>query len=111
MVVITVEAYTNAKVNNIKVKIFWVKMIDVQNGLKLKNIPDSVRKEMCDMFGTSDLTKEQKKKYIRTAKEISNELENDCQNCKYARSDIMEKIIKNFRGVKRCNDGINRENF
>ena len=70
-------------------------MIDVQNGLKLKNIPDVLRKEMCGMFRTSELTKERKKKDIRTAKEISNELENDCQNCKYARRDIMEKIIKN----------------
>ena len=63
---------------------------------------------MCVMFGTSDLTKEQKKKYIRAAKEISNELENDCQNCKYARSDTMEKIIENSRGVKKSNDSINR---
>ena len=50
MVVITVEAHKNAKVNNIKVKnkeLFWVKMIDVQNGL---NIPNSLRKEMCGMF-------------------------------------------------------------
>ena len=36
-------------------------MIDVQNGLKLKNIPDLLRKEMCSMFGTSDLTKQKKK--------------------------------------------------
>ena len=37
MVVITVEAYKNAKVNTITVKntkLFWVKVIDVQNGLK-----------------------------------------------------------------------------
>ena len=111
MVVITVEAYKNAKVNTITVKnkeLFWVKMIDVKNGLKLKNIPDLLRKEMCGMFETSDVTGEQKKKCIRTAKEISNELKNDCQNCKYARSDIIEKIIKNCRGVKKCNDDINR---
>ena len=121
MVAITVEAYKNAKVNTITVKnekLFWVKMIDVQNGLKFKNIPNLLRKEMSGMFRTSDLAKEQKKKYLRTAKEISNELENDCQRCKYASSDIMEKIIKNCRGVKGCNDGINktekenqRENF
>ena len=24
-------------------------------------------------------------------------------------SDMMEKVIKNCRGVKRCNDGINRK--
>ena len=26
----------------------------------------------------------------------------------YVRSDLMEKIIKSCRGVKQCNDGINR---
>ena len=29
---------------------------------------------------------------------------------KYARSDIMERTIKNCRGVKNSNDGINRLN-
>ena len=32
----------------------------------------------------------------------------DDSKCKYARSDLMEKIIKNCRAVKKCNDGINR---
>ena len=39
MVVITVEAYKNATVNTITVgdrKLFWVKMIDVQDGLGLR---------------------------------------------------------------------------
>ena len=39
MVVITVESYKNAEVHTIKVKnkeLFWVKMIDVQNGLGIK---------------------------------------------------------------------------
>ena len=39
MVVITVEAYKNAKVHDIKVnskKLFWVKMTDVQDGLGIK---------------------------------------------------------------------------
>ena len=29
-------------------------------------------------------------------------------NCKYAQNDIMEKIIKNCRGVKTCNDDVDR---
>ena len=81
MVVITAKAYKNAKANTITVKkkeFFWVQMIAVQNGLKLKNIPDLLRKEICGMFETSNLAKEQKKIFIQTAKEISNELENDC---------------------------------
>ena len=63
---------------------------------------------MCGIFETNDLTKEQKKKYIRIKKEISKTRENDPHNCKYARSDIMEKIMKNCRGVKKSNDGVNR---
>ena len=50
MAVITVEAYKNAKVNTITVKnkeLFWVKMIDVQDGLGLKNMSDLVRREIC----------------------------------------------------------------
>ena len=38
MVVITVQAYAEARVHTIKVgskKLFWVKMIDVQKGLGL----------------------------------------------------------------------------
>ena len=61
MVVITVEAFKNAKINTITVKnkkLFWVKMINVQNGLKLKDIPDLLRKEMCGIFEASDLTEE-----------------------------------------------------
>ena len=27
---------------------------------------------------------------------------------KYAKNKLMEKIIKNCRGVKKCNDGVNR---
>ena len=49
MVVITVEAYKNTKVNTITVKnkeSFWVKMIDVQKGLGITNMSDSIRREI-----------------------------------------------------------------
>ena len=39
-------------------------MIDVQNGLGLKNISDFLRKEMYGIFETKNITEEQKKKYI-----------------------------------------------
>ena len=32
----------------------------------------------------------------------------DDSKYKYARSDLMEKIIKSCSGVKQCNDGVNR---
>ena len=54
-------------------------MIDIQSGLGLKHIPQLIRRKMCG-----------------------------CYNCKYARSDIMEKVIKNCREVKKRNDGVNR---
>ena len=69
MVVITVEVYKNAKVHAIAVKnkkSFWVKMIDVQKGLCIKNIYDLARKEVCGVFETKNFTEEQKRKYIRT---------------------------------------------
>ena len=43
-------------------------MIDVKKGLGLKNMPDLVRKEMCSIFETKDLTEEQKNKYVKTKK-------------------------------------------
>ena len=49
MVIITTEAYENAKVHTIKVnnkKLFWVNMTDVQDGLDIKNISDLVREEI-----------------------------------------------------------------
>ena len=51
--------------------------------------------------------KEEKRKYIRTEQEVSKE-PTDYSKIKYVRNDLMEKIIKNCREVKQCNDGINR---
>ena len=102
MIFITADNYADARVHTITVKnkeLFWVKMIDVQNGLGLKNISDLLRKEMYGIFETKNITKEQKKKYKRTKEEINKE---------YVKSDLMEKIIKNCRGVKKCFDGVNR---
>ena len=47
MIVITVEAYQNARVHTITVKnkdFFWVKMRDVQDRLGIKNVSDLLRK-------------------------------------------------------------------
>ena len=65
-----------------------------------------IRREICGIFEINDLTKEQKKKYIRSEIEIIKDFGD--KKSKYARSDIMEKTIKNCRGVKRSNDGIKR---
>ena len=66
MVVITVQAYAEARVHTIKVgnkndKLMiddWLKMIDVQKGLGLKNMPDLVKKEIFGIFETKSPIKE-----------------------------------------------------
>ena len=60
MVVSIVQNYTNAGVHTITVgnrELFGVKMVDVQNGLGIKNISDLVRKEIRDIFETKNPTK------------------------------------------------------
>ena len=76
MVVIAVQNYTDANVHTIAVgnrELCWVKMIDVQNGLGIKNISDLVRKNIQGIYETKDPTEEQKRKYIKTEQEISKE--------------------------------------
>ena len=106
MVVITGQTYAKAGAHTIKLgnrELFWVNMIDVQKGLGLKNISHLVRKQIQDMHETKYPTKEQKRKYIRTEEELTKQ-DTDDSKIKYARSDLMEKIMKSCRGVKQCND-------
>ena len=110
MVVITCEAYQNARVHTITVRnkhIFWVKMKGVQGRLGIKNISDLLRKEICGRFGTKDLTEKQKMKYIKSEYQITKNFK-DSNLYKNAKNKLMEKIIKNCKGVKKCNDGVNR---
>ena len=48
-----------------------------------------------------------KKEYIRTEEELRKQ-DTDDSKIKYVRSDLMEKIIKSCRGIKQCNDAVNR---
>ena len=117
---ITAEDYANARIYTISVEnknYFWVRMFDVQKGLGLKSLCDLLRKELPRIYETKNIAKEQKKRYIKTRKETNKSLENDF-NHKCVRNDLIEKIIKKHRGVKKCNDDINkiekkskRENF
>ena len=110
MVVITGEAYQNATVHTITVKnkhIFWVKMKDAQGRLGIKNISDLLRKEICGRFGTKDLTEKQRMKYTKSEYQITKNFK-DSNLYKNAKNKLMEKIIKSCRGVKKCNDGVNR---
>ena len=69
MVVITVEKYANVGVHTVTVKtkkLFWVKMMDMEKGLRIRNIHDLARKEVCGIFETKNFTEEQNRKYIKT---------------------------------------------
>ena len=83
-------------------------MTYVQNGLRIKNISDLVRKEIHGPLETKNPTKEQIRKYKRAEKEINKKSKYNSK-FKYVRSDLISKIIKNYRGVKKCNDRINRK--
>ena len=96
MVFITAEAYKNEGVHTITVKgkdYFWVKMKDVENGLGLKCLRGMVENKICGIYKIKDRTKKQRRKYKRTASEVSKELKKDPQNFKYVRNDVMEEII------------------
>ena len=101
MVDISAENFQNALVYTITVgnrELFWVRMIDVQKGLGVKNMSDLVRKEIHGIFETKTPTEEQIRKYKRSEKEIDKESKS---NFKYDRSDLMSRMIKNCRGEKK----------
>ena len=91
---ISAENYKNAAVHTVTVdnkELFWVKMNDVQDGLGVNNISDLVSKETCGIYATKNPTKKQ----IRKDKHSEKELDKECNsNCKYARSDLMARIVK-----------------
>ena len=101
MVFITIESYKNDNKYY-----FLVKMKDVENGFGIKNISDLLIKQMQGIFEIKKFTKEQKIKYIRSKFEIIKKFGD--KKSKYVRNDIMEKIIKNCKGVKQSNDGLKR---
>ena len=110
MVVISVQSYAKVGVHTMKVgnrELFWVKMIDAQKGLGLKNIYHLVRKQIQGMYETKYLTEEQKIKYVRTEEELTKQ-DTDDSKTKYVRSDFLGKIIKSCRGVKQYSGGVNR---
>ena len=82
-------------------------MTDVQNRLCVKSISDLLTKEIQGKFDTKNLTGEQKRIYKKTEYEITKNSK-DSKRDKFARNDIMKKIIKNCRGVKKFNDGVDR---
>ena len=111
MAVITIEKCENAKVNTVKIgnkELFWIRMIDIQNGLGLKNMSDLVRKEIHGIFSTDKPTNKQIKECKRSLQELT-KCTMDDSKIKYVRSDLIERIAKNCRGVKKCKDHTDRK--
>ena len=111
MVVITIEKCKNSKANTVKVGnrgLFWIRMIDIQNGLGFKNMSDLVRRERHGIFSTDKPTSKQIKKYKRSLQKLT---KYPMDNCKimYVCSDLIVKMVKNCRGVKECKDDTDRE--
>ena len=73
MVNVTVKNYQNARVYIIIIpnrELFWVRMIDVQGGLGIKNKSDTVKKEIHGMFENKNPTEKQIRKYKRSEREF-----------------------------------------
>ena len=73
MVNISVKNYQNARVYIIITpnrELFWVKMIDVQRGLGIKNKSYTVKKEIHGIFENKNPTEKQIRKYKRSEKEF-----------------------------------------
>ena len=107
---ITADIFTNAGVHTITIKnkdYFWVEMKAIHDKTGLKNIPQQVRSELCRKFETNDLSEKHKQRYTKPKYQII-KVETKNKRDKYAKNDITEKIIKNCRGVKKCNNGMNK---
>ena len=83
-------------------------MIDIQNGLGLKNMSDLVRREIHGIFIADKPTSKKIKEYKRSLQELT-KCPMDDSKIKYVRSDLIEGIVKNCRGVKKCKNGTNRK--
>ena len=114
MYLISAEGYKNANVEFLTIKTtseIWVNMKDVGSGIGVKNISDSVLKEIYGICETKNPSKEQVNEYKMTKREIYKKFTNlsekelSTQNNKnpYIRNDVMTTIIKQCSGEKkRC---------
>ena len=104
--------FENAEVDLLIIKKtgdIWTKMKDVQDGLVVQNISDLFFKEICGIYKTKSLTKQQIKKYKMSKREIFEKFDNlseDELNAKnnkevYVKNDVMTTITKRCRGEKK----------
>ena len=89
--------------------LFWMNVNDVQKGLGIKNMSNLVMREIKGIFNTRNPTASQIKEYKLSLANLMNNHSRDSNKIKFICSDIGEKIIKNYRGVRRFNkDKIDR---
>ena len=77
--------------------VFWIKMIDIQKQLDVKNIHDLVDKEIKDKFKTNNLTDERIKKYKIHGSELING-----EKFMYAHEDVIIPVIMHCRTRESC---------
>ena len=114
MYLVSAEGYKNAKVNFLTITTtseIWVNMKDVGSAMGVKNISDSVLKEIYGICETKNPTEKQVNECKMTEREIYKKFTNlsekelSTQNNKnpYIRNDVMTTIIKQCSGEKkRC---------
>ena len=111
MYLISAEGYKNGNVEFLTIKTtcqIWVNMKDVGSGIGVKNISDSVLKEIYGICETKNPSKEQVNEYKMTKRQIYKKFTNlsekelNTKNNKktYVRNDVMTTIIKRCRGEK-----------
>ena len=100
---VTAETFAKNCVHTIKVNktdnksVLWIKMIDIQKKLDVKNIHDLVDKEIKGKFKTNNLTDEQIKKYKIHGSELI-----DDERFMYAQEGVTIPVIKDCRTPGSC---------
>ena len=77
--------------------VLWIKMIDMQEKLDVKNFHDLVDKEIKRKFKTNNLTDEQIKKYKKHGSELI-----DDERFMYAQEGVIIPVIKDCRTPGSC---------
>ena len=100
---LTAETFAKNCVHTIKVNkadnksVLWIKMIDIQKKLDVKNIHDLVDKEITDKFKTNNLTDERIKKHkIHGSELINGEI------FMYANEGVIIPVIMHCRTPESC---------
>ena len=100
---ITAETFAKNCVHTIKVNkkdnksVLWIKMIDIQKKLDVKNIHDLVDKEIKGKFKTNNLTDKQIKKYkIHGSESI------DGEKFMYTHEGVIIPVIMHCRTPESC---------